>query len=129
MRIGKAKRDMEADAWTRWRTRQLQSEIHRHRVVHVDRLAAIRRRAEMPLADCFARRFAESVRQILDDLDVVDRAVAAHDAAYDDRPLNSGAARHHRIARNDAVDFLRLRAAGGHSGVDAGAIDLIGRLT
>src|SRR5258708_4047380 len=90
---GKVKRDMEDGL--------LQAEIHRDRVINVDRLAAIRRRPKMPLTDRFACRFAETVWEILDDLHVIDGSIAADNTAHDDRPLDAGAARHRRIARHD----------------------------
>src|SRR5689334_11831913 len=65
----------------------LQSEIHRHRVIHIDRFAAIRGRAETPATDRATRLIAESVRQVFEDLQIVDGAVAAHDAANDHRSL------------------------------------------
>src|SRR5437867_3498677 len=43
----------------------LQSEIHRHRVIHIDRLTAICGGPKSPLRHRLARRLAEPVRQIL----------------------------------------------------------------
>src|SRR4051794_34032706 len=76
----------------------LQPEIHGHGVVHIDRIAVVRGGAEAPAAHGVGSRVAEAVGEVLDDLDVVDRAVAADDAAHDDGTLDPGAARHRRVA-------------------------------
>src|SRR5204863_19877 len=71
----------------------LQFEIHGDGVIDVDRLAREGCRTEAPAADGAAGGLAEAVGEIANDLDVVDRAVAAHDTAHDDRSGNAGASR------------------------------------
>src|SRR5258708_37616958 len=85
----------------------------------MDRLAAVGGSPEAPLLDRISGCLAETVGEVLDDLDVVDCAVATDDPADDHRPGNVGAASQDRIAGNDTVDFLGLRASRRHGRVDA----------
>src|SRR5260370_36146662 len=93
-----------------------QPEIHGDGVIHIDRIAAIRRRPKPPAADGVARGVAESVRQILDDLDVVDRAVFPYDSAQNHSALHARLPRRHPIPRQQSVVFLWPRSTEANSG-------------
>src|SRR5437899_12947798 len=70
-------------------TLRRQAKIHRHGVIHVDRIAVIGRGPESPMTHGVAGGVSEAVRQVLDHFDVIDGPVAAHDPANDDRTLHA----------------------------------------